>query len=430
MRILHYSLGFPPKRTGGLVTYTIDLMNEQIKNGDSVFFLYPANINFFKKNTHIQFDSKRSSNRFYPYALINSLPLSLIGGIKNPKDFMKPVDKKIYYNFLKEIKPDVIHVHTLMGLHKEFFECAKTLGIKTVFTSHDYFGLAPEPSFFFQGENYDQHNTLDQWIKISKESMPTWKLRLFQTSIYPTIRWIMNRARPEKVSMIVKKEKRPTSKTTKKEIRKAFDCLKAYYCSIFHLIDFFHFNSQLAFNVFRNNIPLDNNYSCVSITNASVKEHLVTGRKAAHKKTKIAYIGPYKNYKGFFEFLKLPKILGTEKYEYHTYGSNAKFEFPKSIVNHGRYTRKDEVYENIDIIIVPSLWKETFGFVTVEALSYNKIVLVSKNVGSKELIDNNFIFRTVKDIPKQLKYVKSYRIKQQKKMSDHYLEIKKIYNGS
>lgn len=38
MRILHYSLGFPPLRTGGLVKYSVDLAKEQSQKNNQVFF--------------------------------------------------------------------------------------------------------------------------------------------------------------------------------------------------------------------------------------------------------------------------------------------------------------------------------------------------------------------------------------------------------
>ena len=44
MKILHYTLGFHPQRTGGLVKYAEDLMLEQIAQGHQVTVLYPGNI--------------------------------------------------------------------------------------------------------------------------------------------------------------------------------------------------------------------------------------------------------------------------------------------------------------------------------------------------------------------------------------------------
>ena len=42
MRILHYCLGFPPFRTGGMTKYCMDLMNEQNKAGHEVALLWPG----------------------------------------------------------------------------------------------------------------------------------------------------------------------------------------------------------------------------------------------------------------------------------------------------------------------------------------------------------------------------------------------------
>ena len=36
MKILHYTLGFQPSRTGGLVKYAEDLMNQQVESGYKV----------------------------------------------------------------------------------------------------------------------------------------------------------------------------------------------------------------------------------------------------------------------------------------------------------------------------------------------------------------------------------------------------------
>ena len=52
----------------------------------------------------------------------------------------------------------------------------------------------------------------------------------------------------------------------------------------------------------------------------------------------------------------------------------------------------DTIYSDIDILIVPSKWKETFGLITIEALSYGVKVFVSENVGSKDLLQNHMYF--------------------------------------
>ena len=41
-----------------------------------------------------------------------------------------------------------MHVHSLIGFPKELLEESKRLGLKTVFTTHDYFGICPRVDLF------------------------------------------------------------------------------------------------------------------------------------------------------------------------------------------------------------------------------------------------------------------------------------------
>ena len=65
---------------------------------------------------------------------------------------MKPCSKDIYRAFLNEFKPDVIHVHTLQGFHKELFEAAKECSIRMVYTTHDYYPFCPVLSVIRDGD--------------------------------------------------------------------------------------------------------------------------------------------------------------------------------------------------------------------------------------------------------------------------------------
>ena len=157
MRILHYSLGFPPYRSGGLTKFCLDLMIEQKNEGDEVALLWPGQMGFINKKIKIK---KRKSylnsyQEIESFELVNPLPISFDEGIKAFENFTLKGDKNEFYSFLKSFKPDVIHVHTLMGIHKEFFEVAKSLNIRLVFTAHDFFPICPKVTLFRNGEICD-----------------------------------------------------------------------------------------------------------------------------------------------------------------------------------------------------------------------------------------------------------------------------------
>ncbi|EMF0279478.1 glycosyltransferase, partial [Enterococcus faecium] len=360
MRILHYCLGYPPNRSGGLVKYSLDLMEEEQRQGNQIYSLYPGRYSPLKK-THIRYEKKLDTG-IIVYELINSLPLPLYGGISNPEEFFKSVSKKIYKDFLKKLRLDIIHVHTLMGIHKEFFVAAKELGIKICYTTHDYFGLAPEPNFFINGKSYDKDNSIANWKLASTNALSVKKLRLFQLKYYYILKKIMKKLKIRKIS-----EEHVTEEIRNSSESIAWINLKEYYEDIFSHINQFHFNSNLTKDIFLFNLgSIVSSFSVIPITNSSIKKRDKTYKMDLHKKIKkVAYIGPDESYKGFFEFLKLKEIFDeSEFFEFHTYGYQPK-RVISGVSQHGKYNLNniEDVYENIDILIVPSLWKETYGLV-------------------------------------------------------------------
>lgn len=45
-----------------------------------------------------------------------------------------------------------------------------------------------------------------------------------------------------------------------------------------------------------------------------------------------------------------------------------------------------EIFDYTDILVAPSIWYETFGFTVLEALSYGVPVIISGNVGAKDIL--------------------------------------------
>lgn len=416
MKILHYTLGFQPSRTGGLVKYAEDLMNQQVESGYKVIALYPGRIKFFSHDLVIK---SRKSRGFECYELINSLPLALFGGFTEPDEFMKKCDKRVYYNFLKKINPDVIHVHSLMGIHKEFFESAQELGIKIFFTSHDYYGLAPVPNFFFNGVDYSENNTNISWNIMSLNALSVKKLRFFQIPFYPIIRRVLKllgKNPKSKVAVGISKQT---------ELINYID-IRSYYKEMFNLIDAYLFNSRLARDVYIKNGVIPKTETIISISNSSIRKRNIL-RKNRHKKV-IAYIGPDEDYKGYFDFIDLVNDIDKENYEIKTYGHLPNEECPSYIQQNGYFTKKniDTIYSDIDILIVPSKWKETFGLITIEALSYGVKVFVSENVGSKDLLSKSYVFRDKQDL---LYKIQSTEYEEQiiNTMEEHMIEVKRFY---
>ena len=153
MRIIHYTLGFSPYRSGGLVKYAKDLMVAQADLGHSVVALYPGGTELLHKLCYVHEDIAYESIR--TFEMSNPLPVSLMYGIKDVERETsgQGLDEKSFLAMLDEVKPDVLHVHTLMGLPLEYLRIVHDRNIRIVYTSHDYFGLCPKVNFINHNGN-------------------------------------------------------------------------------------------------------------------------------------------------------------------------------------------------------------------------------------------------------------------------------------
>jgi hypothetical protein len=144
MKIIHYTLGFRPYRSGGLTKYAHDLMLAQIQLGHEVSALYPGGMDLLKGDCVVRYENTLQGIRVYE--MLNPLPVSLLYGVKDIRSMIEDshIDTLFYEQFLNETRPEVMHVHTLMGLPKSFLEIAHNRGIRLVYTSHDYYGLCPK----------------------------------------------------------------------------------------------------------------------------------------------------------------------------------------------------------------------------------------------------------------------------------------------
>ncbi|MGH1865449.1 glycosyltransferase [Enterococcus durans] len=436
MKILHYSLGVQPYRTGGLIKYVEDLISKQVDD-NSIFLIYPGSRNFFFRNSYLKKISISKKN-MQVFDLVNSFPLPLFGGISDPDAFFKEISlKKVDYfsSFLKKYKPDIVHIHTLMGLPIEFVLAARDNAIPLVFTTHDYFGLAPVPNFYNEIDDYsfDNNNTVEEWIKSSQEALSLKKMLLFQCRFYPQIRKIIKNN-----PFINKRNKKLKNYSLSHEKKEKFVELREYYYKILSMIDIIHANSEQSKKIYKRYLP-NSKIIVQSITSSDIsfsKQTLDTDFINSTQSIRLGFIGPEKNFKGY-KFLLNWFDNQKSTFKLKIYG-NEKEVYNPNVEVLGKYSssKKKEVFNNIDVLIVPSECKETFGLVVLEALSFGTPVLVSENVGAKDLLEENLIFSLNNDsLTEKINLLLAELKKKTDKtinlsslsLSNHEKKIKKLY---
>lgn len=389
MKILHYALGFPPYRSGGLTKLCVDLMVQQAKEGHTVAMLWPGQMGFVNQKVAIKKHDnvKLSGQDILSFEVINPLPVSFDEGIADIAAFTKNVGSKVYKELLDNFQPDVIHVHTLMGLHKNFLEATKDKNIRLVFTAHDFFPICPKVTMFRHGTVCDSVKNCENCGVCNATALSMNKIKVLQSPVY----------RELKDSKVVKKLRKQhrdgylsesTANDTAVPVGTADDYkkLRNYYYSLLKLMDMIHYNSSVTKKVFESVFDLPN--SCiVVITHSDIKDNRKV-KDYSNDCLRIRYLGPQSGAKGY-QLLKsaLDKLWNVQQ----KFLLDVHFETMEPvpyIKSHERYSyaELEKIFDETDVLVAPSIWYETFGFTVLEALSYGVPVIISGNVGAKDIL--------------------------------------------
>jgi len=377
-------------------------MLNQVKNGDEVSLLYPGS---FSLNAKLRLIKNKPFKGISVYEVLNPISIPLLSGIPYPKGYLKDVDVNIYIEFLKNLNVEIIHIHTLMGFNKELITAAQKLNIKTIFTSHDYFGICPKVNLIdLEGsicKNYDNGNNC---IECNTNGYSKWLVILMQSKTYRKLKnsSILKKLRSYKQMLIIKKNRnlseseqvREKSNNNVKPSAGGYINIRKYYIDILNNIDFIHYNStvsKFAYEKYIDNV----NSKVLNITHSNIKDNRVKKHSNSNEPLKITYIGSIEKYKGLFFLLDvLEKLLNhnIDGWKLNVYGRHVnvntdKFMGKVNVEGTYDYGELEGIFKNTDVLIVPSIWYETFGYIALEAFSYGVPVILTDLVGFKDMMN-------------------------------------------
>lgn len=211
-----------------------------------------------------------------------------------------------------------------------------------------------------------------------------------------------------------------------------------YNQKIVNLVDCIHCNSNVAKEIYLKYLK-EIDYKVIPITKSGLSNTLYK-KKIEDKVLKIGFIGTTNPVKGLNVLIEsLFKILDKEHeiiWELELYGDDySDYEkLDQRIKNRGCFVQDQlgQVFSNIDLLIVPSIWYETFGFVVLEAMAYGVPVIVSDLVGAKILLKESNIFRhdDIVDLANKIitpQNTTGYERMSLESISLHTLKIKNLY---
>lgn len=395
MAILHYVIGLPPKRRGGSVQYAYDLMCEQSRS-EKVYALTCGETLIRRSKSRIRKCGK--NGEIEVYSLENPLTPTLIYGASDPTSQHRAlrIDYKSIAHFIKDHDIRILHMHTLMGMHSDIVKYVKALGVKIVYTTHDFHGICPHYNMIdYEGKNCTESTGKRCALCNSSEPSDMF-LRCVNSKIYQGFKSLDILQKIKKTILRRKVQKAvPTpigrSLVLSDERVSDFNGLLNYYRSYFSLIDCFHFNSAQTRKVFNKFIPKAKG-DVISIATSGIRD--LRKPLTIRHSINLGFIGSIDNYKGFPVLEKVLTDLHSEGFKnlhlrvYSDRGTGITSECNAiQFMPHYRYDQLSDVMYGLDAVIVPSKWYETFSLVTLEAISHGRPVIVSDHVGAQDIVE-------------------------------------------
>ena len=375
--------------------YCCDLMDAQTAAGHIVAMLYPAG-NTLVKHARIR---KEKVGKVLSYALYSQNTVPLVFGIKNPRSLDCSKDELAYEELLDDFMPAVIHVHSIQGIGDSFFNLAKRRGIKLVFTTHDYYPLCLRCNLIDSSGRLCLGPSPRKCAACNyRYGLSDIKARLMQTEAY-------RHFKDDKVMQVIRKKvKRSLSNNIRYlnsedilaegQIVEFANTINRFR-SLIESVDVIHANSDLAANIYRRYFP-DTPIGVVPITHSDLSFSSIQVHGPSNQ-LKIGYVGGANEYKGYKVLLKALSIVA-ESFDWSLlfYGTPLSPEEcqEKRVHCMGFFDSNTarEVYSGMNLLVVPSIWPETFSFVTIEALCAGTPVICSDNVGAACLLPHEFVY--------------------------------------
>lgn len=402
MKILHITLGIPKYRAGGLISYAYSVAKTESENGHDVSVLYPGHYDMLRKYTRIRKIEQKENLKVYE--LVNPSFVAVPLGIKSPDLFLQPVGTKVYSNFLQEINPDLVHIHTFMGFHKDLFEELKKFPAPVVFTTHDYYPVCPKTSRINEkNEICSKENALN-CARCNAQVRNSFLVQYtLQSKWYPLLKRtnLLTKFKKIRKDQVIETnndmEASPETEELidRKKVDKYEELIQQFNRNL-SCVDLFHCNSSVTKMIYRDMFA-DKKHFVLNITSEGIKDMRNETRILPYHDKRIiniGFIGIRDYHKGYWILRDAGEILYSKGYRFQIsfYGdefnlNTQRYPFCKDM---GMFPHKalSDVMKTLDVMVIPSFWYETFGFSTLEAVANGVPVMVSNHAGSKDILQS------------------------------------------
>ncbi|WP_029522918.1 glycosyltransferase family 4 protein [Persephonella sp. KM09-Lau-8] len=357
MKILLFNTLYYPNLIGGAEKSVQLLAEGLLKEGEEPIVVTTSSRDYIDYVNGVKVYYVKTNNLYWAYNAGKESKLKK--PIWHLIDSYNFLNKKIAYIIEKE-RPDIIHTNNLAGFSVIVWKFAKDKNIKIIHTLRDYYLLCPKSTMFNEKLN---RNCGKQCCGCKLYSFP------------------------------------------KKLLSQDIDAVVG--------VSKFILNKHLEYGYFKNTKIKKHIYNPVTVS-TSVDKNI-------SKNIRLGIIGLLAKSKGIEFVLDKFSKMKLERVELHIYGKGKNENYENYLIE--KYSLENiffegfkspkEIFSNIDILIIPSLWHEPFSRVLIESYSYGVPVLASKRGGIPENViegKTGFLFDPDKngDFHKKFKDMISY----------------------
>lgn len=396
-------IGDNPNLVGGVVNYTRPLAEELTKKGHEVYYFCSGSFNK-KYNLLLKPYIKESKKDGYTvFELINP-PTYAFNYDNLERDIENDKLDRIFENLIKKINPDVVHIHEMIGLSVSTIKIIKKYNIPLYRTIHIYWHLCPKRVMIdSNGALCEGPQDINKCSKCIKQiSYKNDKKKIILKNMIDKNKWI---------SVKIKKIKNKKERNSNINVNKTV--IKNTNIDIKH-IDLLRYrlneNVDLLNNYFDKVICVSNDVKntlirygvksdklLVQHIGSTIAKNQTTRVKETKEKIVFANIGGVNHYKGSEILLKSFNNVDKSKYELKVFGWYDE-KYVNKIMNEcdinvefkGAYKQSDlmELLKDVDIMILPSICKDTAPQTIFESFSCGIPIIASNAGGFPDFIEN------------------------------------------
>jgi len=458
MKILEVAWWKRPYRGGGLIEYVEDIIEEMVKRGHQEVYFFTGSYNL-KLKPYIK---EYKKNRVKFYELVNS-PNIAPKKIGNPlSECQQEKIERLFEEVILKEMPDIVNIHEFEGLTAGIIDVIKKYDIPLLFSIHNYWTLCPQVELFdyvtnqicndYQSgkrcvrcEIYSSHKTTEmtKWIRRTENFK---KYSLIYDSMKVTYKMagnIFKNFRTHFKREIIDSEKRAEMYVRR---RKCF--VEKLNMKVDKILAVSNMSKEICIRYGINEEKIQVIYRGLKKIDSIKPKPL---RKNNIFPVVFGFMGGYAIHKGIDLLIYAFSKLDQKKAKLVIYGGKNQKYINKiknkqlNIDFKGVYTIENinNILEEINVGIVPSIWYETFGFVGIEFLQACIPVIVSDTCGVAETIKNgktgfifksndiNSLFKKMELFAKNPELIKKLgkNINRFKTIGEHGKEIENIYEN-